>query len=102
MNTLSQTFHLVIRRKKRGLYSPLSARITENAPELAAGEVALELKLEVPELLFKRPVLSAKVVIPESAVKGPEIKSEVANTIEAALRSAVPPEIRISVGVEDD
>lgn len=97
MSAITQTFHLVLRRKKRGMYQPLSARITERAPELAAGEVALEFKLEVPELLFRRPVLSAKVVIPESAVKAPEIKSDVANTIEAALRSAVAPEIKITI-----
>ena len=64
---LDATFHLVLKKSGR-TFPRLTARLTQRRPNLAAGEVAVELTVVVPAALFERPSLRAKVEVPDGQV----------------------------------
>lgn len=60
-------FWLCLKVKQRG-YGTLIGRLAQRSPSLEAGEIAIELQVDVPRALFQRPTLRAKVQIPDGAM----------------------------------
>ena len=94
MHMLSDIFYLAISQSKR--YGKLNARLTQKQPALQAGEVAMELNIEIPKALFKRPSLRADIAIPNN-VPDPVITAEVQDGLAATLSEQLGVPVRISV-----
>ncbi len=97
MNTIDQTFYLVLSKKERGY--GLSGRLTNKAPRLGAGEIVMELNVRVPRALFARPSLRAQLSIPEGTVPGPVISTDVADNIAAVIREQTG--LRVEIAAAD-
>lgn len=94
MHMLSDTFYLAISQSKR--YGKLNARLTQKQPALRAGEIAMELTVQVPKALFKRPTLRAEIEIPGD-IPEPVITAEVKDGIAATLSEQLGLPVRITV-----
>jgi len=81
MNNHSGSFYLVLAPKKNSYSRALAARLTARSPKLGAGEIVLNLDVEVPSSLFQRPALSAKVSVPPGQTLSSEITAAVANNL---------------------
>lgn len=97
MSTLSAKFYLVLRSSNRHPW--LHARLATRLGNLAAGEVPLELSVNVPAALFQRPAIRATVRIPDGA-QPPVITTEVQEGIAAALQSQLG--VRVHVTTEPE
>lgn len=76
------TFYLVVRK---GRWNMLKARISNKAPALEVGEVAITLNVKVPATLFTKPQIQATVSIPENAVTPPVLNAEVLDNVREVL-----------------
>lgn len=88
------TFYLALSESQRWPY--LSARISNRRPALRAGEIAMELTVQVPKALFKRPTLRAEIEIPGD-IPEPVITAEVKDGIAATLSEQLGLPVRITV-----
>ena len=97
-STISETFYLVLARKRQ---FGLSARLTARAPKLAAGEVVMQLDVAVPRALFERPSLRAKVGIPEGVALQDMITADVAANVGELLQKQLGMRVELSA-IEPD
>jgi hypothetical protein len=89
------SFYLVLRTTR---YGGLNARLTKKAPSLAAGEVAVALRVDLPTALFQRPTLRASVTIPDDA----KLSDTITATVQSDLARVLSDRLGVSVRVTAD
>lgn len=84
---LTATFYLALGRRPRRLGNPndLVGRLTHKPPDLAAGEIAVALKVSLPRALFERPQFKADIAIDPKDVTPIVVNANVADNIAASL-----------------
>lgn len=89
-----QKFYIALRP---ATYDGLRGRIGQSMPRLDAGEIALELNVEVPSALFQKPTLRASVAVPEDAVTAPTVSAEVLDNVRAVLEQQTGMRIEVAL-----
>jgi hypothetical protein len=100
MQTVTGEFYLAV-KKNRHTWKGLSARLTNKAPALDSGEVAIRVTVTVPDALFTRPILQASINVPEVAVSKPVIDATVLDNIKESLTQQFGLDVRVAL-VEND
>jgi hypothetical protein len=90
------SFHLIFRQRRNRLYG-LSVRLTERAPVLAPGEVAVLTRVRLPEALFQRPRLTATIAIPAAEMPARAIPAAVQENIAAEIQKLLGVGVTIKV-----
>lgn len=94
--TADSTFYLIASRKNSNSYRLNLPRVTQRAPALSAGEVAIRVDLRLPVMLFQRPQLQATIEVASDVVAPPVIDADVIDNIETLLAERLGIEITLT------
>lgn len=78
-------FFLIFRRRRNRIHG-LSVRLSERAPVLKPGEIAVWTSVRLPGAVFERPQLTAAIAIPSAEIPSRPIPAQVQENIAEALR----------------
>lgn len=94
--TIDGEFYLIASKASRP-WNSLHVRVTQKNPSLAAGEVAVHVKLKLPASLFTKPSLNATITVPADSVPAPTITAEVASNIAEIVKQQTGVDLHITV-----
>lgn len=82
---LELTCYLIVKKKKNGWTSSLSARLSLTSPSLRPGEVAIKTFVKLPNALFEKPSLQATITVPDASVFKKDMDAQVLSNIEEII-----------------